>query len=114
MAWRPHGRARIDEENPVPIAICDRCGNLWNHNQLAWQYDWMGPKLQNKRVLVCPDCMDDVAMFLKSLVLPADPPPVYNVRREDFFIDSISNWTLSVLPGAKMFHVVCSMTAKLT
>jgi hypothetical protein len=101
---RPHGRAFIDPENPEPTAVCDKCGFLWNHNRLAWQFDWMGDKLQNKRILVCPDCMDDQAMFLKTIHIPPDPPPVYNARPgQPISIDGASSWTIQVAPGLNMF-----------
>lgn len=114
MSWRPHGHARVDPDNPEPAAVCDRCGNLWNHSELAWQYDWIGQKLQNRHILICPDCMDMPSMFMKTIILPPDPPPVFNIRPEDFIIDSISNWTIASPPGVNMFEVKSDMLIILT
>jgi hypothetical protein len=112
---RPHGRATIDPDNPEPTAICDKCGFMWNHNRLSWQFDWMGAKIQNKRILVCPDCMDEQAMFLKTIVIPPDPPPVYNVRPSGpMSIEGASQFTISPPPGADMFHATGGMSVTLT
>jgi hypothetical protein len=109
---RPHGRAFIDPENPIPTAICEKCGFMWSHNRLAWQFDWMGDKLQNKRILVCPDCMDEHAMFLKTIHIPPDPPPVYNVRPDNAMsIDGASAWTVQAPPGVQMFPALGGMSA---
>ena len=115
MPWRPHGRARVDPDNPQSWAVCDRCGNLWNHSDLAWQYQWMGTKLQNTRELVCPECMDQASEFLKTIILPPDPPPVFNTRPEPYYLDNRSQWTLQALPvGLPMFGAMSSMSVTLT
>jgi hypothetical protein len=109
---RPHGRAFIDPDSPDPTALCDKCGFMWNHNRLSWQFDWMGDKLQNKRILVCPDCMDKHAMFLRTIHIPPDPPPVYNTRPDmPMQIDGSSSWTLLPPPGLNMFPAVGGMSA---
>ena len=87
MPWRPHGRASVNPENPQAWAICDRCGFNTNHYKLQWQYQWAGMKLVNLRLLVCDECHDTPAEFLRAIILPADPPPLYNVRPEPYSID---------------------------
>lgn len=65
-------------------ATCDRCGQIWNFVDLAWQNDWRGPIIQNLRILVCPPCYDIPQEQLRAIVLPADPVPVINARPYDF------------------------------
>lgn len=111
---RPHGRAFIDPENPEPAALCDKCGFMWSHSMLTWQFDWMGDRLQNKRILVCPECLDEKSMFLKTIRIPADPPPVYNVRPgQPMLIDGANTLTLSPPPGIQMFPAIGGMDASL-
>ena len=80
MSWRFHGRAHVDPSNPHAFAICDRCGFLYNHVQLNWQYQWVGPQMQNLRLLVCSTCMDTPQEQLRTIILPPDPLPVWNAR----------------------------------
>ncbi len=87
MAYRPHGRARVDPEWPQAFAICDRCGKQYNLRDLQWQFQWQGSALQNKRILICEDCHDRPSMFLRAIIVPADPPPVFNARAEPYDID---------------------------
>lgn len=55
---------------------------------LTWQYDYVGsPSLQNTRILVCEKCYDAPQPQLSPIILPPDPPPVYNARVEPYFID---------------------------
>lgn len=77
---RPHGRARVSTRNPQAFAICDRCGFLYNHIRLSWQFDYAGASLINKRILVCDTCNDVPQSQLRNIILPADPVPVQNAR----------------------------------
>jgi hypothetical protein len=70
----------VDAEAPRAMAICDQCGQLWSKDDLRWQFDWRGPQLQNLHILVCPGCLSEPATFLKTVVIPPDPEPLYNVR----------------------------------
>lgn len=79
-----HGRARVSTRSPQAFAICDRCGFLYNHVTLGWQFDWAGRDLINKRILVCPSCMDAPQEQLRSQVIPADPLPIQNPRIQDY------------------------------
>ena len=81
---RPHGRARVSARNPQAFGICDRCGILYNHNQLQWQFDWAGASLINKRILVCDTCNDEPQNQLRAIVLPADPVPILNPRIQNY------------------------------
>ncbi len=81
---RPHGRAQVSTRNPRAFAICDRCGFLYNHDQLQWQYQWGGASLYNKRILVCGECNDVPQQQLRAIVVPADPVPIQNPRVQDY------------------------------
>ena len=78
------GRARISSKNPQALAICDRCGFTYNHVDLAWQYDYAGAGLINKRILVCNPCMDTPQEQLRAIILPSDPVPIMNPRVETY------------------------------
>ncbi len=78
------GRAKTSSKNPQAHAICDRCGFRYNHVDLAFQYDWAGATVQNKRLLVCPSCHDNMQSQLRALTLPGDPPPIINPRPETY------------------------------
>ena len=81
MSYRAYtGHAEVDIDDIRAFAICERCGSLWNHDQLSWQYDYRGPSPQNTRKLVCPTCLDAPNPTSKSIVLPPDPVPVLNAR----------------------------------
>lgn len=81
------GRARVSSKNPQALAVCDRCGMWYNHVDLAWQFDWGGASLINKRILVCRPCNDVPQNQLRAIVLPADPVPVMNPRTEPYASD---------------------------
>ena len=87
---RPHGRAGISSRNPRAFGICDRCGFLYNHHALSWQYDYAGAGLINKRMLVCNPCNDRPQAQLRAIVLPADPTPIQNPRIQDYVAASTS------------------------
>jgi hypothetical protein len=90
MAWRPHGRAKASPSNPRAWGVCDRCNLLYNHNKLSWQFDWAGPQLINKRILVCQTCMDAPQQQLRTFALPPDPVPIQNPRPEQYQSDFVT------------------------
>jgi hypothetical protein len=56
---RPHGRAQISTKRPRAVAICQRCGFMYNLDMLQWQWDYQqGPRLFNLRIQVCETCLD--------------------------------------------------------
>lgn len=78
------GRARISSRNPRAAAQCDRCGLIYSHSDLSWQYQWAGASLINKRILVCDTCNDVPQQQLRAIVVPADPVPIQNPRATDY------------------------------
>lgn len=104
------GRARISPSGPQAAGVCDRCGFVYNHIDLQWQFDWRGATLQNTRVLVCDRCNDDQQQQLRAIVIPADPVPIMNPRVQDFVAasttrrttsgqDTVDFWTGIPIPG---------------
>ena len=92
---RPHGRASVSSRNPRAFGICDRCGFLYNHTYLQWQFDYAGAGLINKRILVCRPCNDTPQAQLRAIVLPADPVPIQNPRIQDYNAAETSQRTTS-------------------
>ena len=81
---RAHGRAQVDPFSPRAFGVCDKCGFLYNLYQLQWQFDFVGPKLQNLRLLVCQPCYDTPQPQKKPIIIPQDPVPVKNARVESY------------------------------
>lgn len=93
---RHHGRASINQTSPRALAVCDRCGFLFNHHQLQWDMQWAGPRIQNRRYLICRSCLDIPQEQLRTIVLPADPLPIANARPENY---PLANNPLSPIAG---------------
>ena len=87
MSNKFKGRAEVDPDNPRAFGMCDRCKFQYNLYMLTWQYRYAGPKLLRKNILVCPTCLDDIAQFERTIILPVDPPSLYNARPENYAID---------------------------
>ncbi len=77
-------RAAVSRSRPRAHAICDRCGFRYNHDELQWQHQWTGAKLQNLRILVCRSCLDIPQEQLRTIILPADPVPIKDPRPENY------------------------------
>ena len=92
------GRARISSRNPQAAAQCDRCGLIYNHVNLKWQFDWAGASLINKRILVCDTCYDTPQQQLRSIIVPADPVAIKNPRTTDYVAAETNYRVTSVNP----------------
>lgn len=91
MSWRPHPkRADTDPDYPQTWATDDQSGFVANLYKLRWQMQWAGNQLINTRFLVHPDFLDEPQPQLRTLILPADPAPVFNTRPEPYAIDETS------------------------
>lgn len=84
MSWRPHGRVRVNSRSPRGAAICDRTGFAFNHEDLVWQYQWAGTRLQNLKILVGKRYLDVPQRQLGTKSLAPDPIPIWNARPEPF------------------------------
>jgi hypothetical protein len=82
--WHPTGRARVNARSPSAHGICDRCGFRYNRVDLRAQQQWNGLKLQTYNILVCKRCLDAPQIQLRTIIIPADPPPVLNPRPEQY------------------------------
>jgi hypothetical protein len=82
------GRARINARAPQAAGVCDRCGFVYTHSTLQWQFDYAGSGLINKRILVCSSCLDTPQAQLRSIILDADPVPIQNPRIQDYALSS--------------------------
>ena len=89
------GRASISSRNPRAAAICDRCGFVYNHVRLQWQFDYAGAGLINKRILVCNPCNDVPQNQARAIVVPADPVPIQNPRIQDYVAASTDDVVIS-------------------
>ena len=89
MYRRPHGRDRLDEENPQAWGICDRCGTLYNLRDLNWQYEVNGLTTINTGFRVCEPCTDNLNYQFQNIPLPADPVPTRNARPEPYMLDEV-------------------------
>lgn len=108
---RGYSHARISRRYPEALGVCDRCGRTTNHVKLNWQYDWVGPKIQNLRQLVCQTCLDTPFEPNRTIIIPPDPSPILNPRIEQYFLDnspvSPLGWDalrLSGQPGVAKFN----------
>lgn len=84
MGWARYTHASVSRTRPRAFAVCDRCGFVYNHDELQWQFQWTGPKLQNLRFLVCKTCLDKPQEQLRTIILPPDPVPISNARPGEF------------------------------
>ena len=73
--------ARVNTDAPEGFAICDRCGQLYNLRDLAWDMQWSGTHLYRTGALVCRRiCLDVPQEQFRTIILPPDPPPLLNAR----------------------------------
>lgn len=86
MAWRPHGRARVDANHPSAFAVCDSCSFLYNLDDLKPQRQWAGTTLQTYNILKCSRCLDKPQPQLRARILPPDPLPRINPRPENYLV----------------------------
>ena len=78
------GHAKIDSTSPRAAAVCDRCGFVYNHQDLQFQFDYRGRQLANIRILVCDECLDTPQPQLLPRLIPPDPLPIQNARTERY------------------------------
>jgi hypothetical protein len=93
MLRRPHGRARVNEDNPQAWGRCDRCSFLYNLRDLHYQYEVNGLTMLNTRLRVCEECMDNPNFQFQNIPLPADPLPKRNARPEPYLLDEVDYLT---------------------
>ncbi len=111
-----YGRATMDPSAPRAIGICDRCGFLYDLDELRYQLQWIGKAIQRYGNLrVCRDCYDQPSEFLRAITIPPDPRPVADPRLDDFAGDEANALTLrAVAVGTSMFQVSATVEVSLT
>lgn len=93
MGFRPHPKnASVDPDDLYDAAwsTSDFNGQIYNHRDMVWQYQYAGPNLINLRYLVGADEADVPAEFLRTIILPPDPVPTFNARIENYADDENS------------------------
>lgn len=85
MGWYSPRHAKISATDPRALAVCDRCGFVWNRYALRQQDEWLGRNIMNKgNTKVCPECYDKPQEQLRTIVLPPDPVPIQDPRPGEF------------------------------
>jgi hypothetical protein len=85
---RPHPRrARTNPRSPRAWATSDRSGFIGNHENLRYQFDWRGTRLENLRFLVYADEYDQPQRQLGTIILPPDPVSLLNARPEQYYYE---------------------------
>lgn len=87
MSYRYKGRARINPSSPRAVGMCDRCGFVWNLEDLKYQMRYAGTRLISTGLKVCPTCMLTPNPQTKTIVPPPDPVPLKETRPLIFDID---------------------------
>jgi hypothetical protein len=89
MALRPHPKhARTNPRSPRGWSTCQRCGFVYNLEDLEWQKQWRGLTLMDINLQVCSvTCLDVPQRQLGSIILPPDPPALKNALPEPYAID---------------------------
>lgn len=68
--------APTNMRSPEPTGLCMRCGFYYHLSYLVEQWEWAGPGMVNKRILVCPrNCLDKPNEQLRTIVIGPDPVP---------------------------------------
>lgn len=77
---RRHGRFIVNPDAPEPYGICDRHGGMVALSELKFQTEVSGTGIRTTNLRVCSRCTDRHAQFLRTIVIPPDPPPVRDPR----------------------------------
>lgn len=92
MAHRPHPRGTTTNPADGPWSTCDFCGFVYSQNRLQFDFQFAGgPTPINTGFLVCDRCSDDINYQQSLLILPPDPPVIFNTRPENYTVDE-TNW----------------------
>lgn len=80
MSHRYKGRANINPASPRAVALCDRCGFVYNHDALRAQMKYAGNAVINTGLMVCETCLDPLNPQDRPIVPGPDPMPIANPR----------------------------------
>ena len=73
-------KARINPYNLDPLAVCDRCGELYNRSALSYQFVFAGNALVKTGSLVCAPCLDVPFPNNRPIRTGPDPVPIADPR----------------------------------
>lgn len=81
MTLPSNAHAPISIHRPEPTGCCDRCGFLYPLASLAWQYEWAGPRMFNRKIRVCPRDLDvPQENGRRTIIIGPDPKPLKDPR----------------------------------
>lgn len=88
MTHRPHPKYASNDARQGPWANCSDCGFNWSLSSLQFQYDFRGGSTpMNMGWLRCPRCISPLTYQRKLLIIPPDPPPIFNTMPENYPVD---------------------------
>ncbi len=88
MSFRPNPKYASKDAHAGAWTTCDRCGLLDSQSRMQFQYDFLGGSVpQNTGFLVCPRCVDGLNFQRMLLIIPPDPPAIFNTRPEIYSVD---------------------------
>lgn len=92
MSYRPQPKYASSDATLGPWTTCDRCGLLDNQSRMQFQYDFLGGSVpQSTGLLVCSRCLNGLRYQAQLIIIPPDPPPLFNLRPENYTVDE-TNW----------------------
>lgn len=95
MTHRPHPKYASNDARRGPWANCSDCGFNWSLSDLQFQYDFQGGSVPtNTGWLRCPRCITPLTYQRKLIIIPPDPPPIFNTRPEPYYVDQ-TDWLTS-------------------
>lgn len=91
---RPKPKYASRDAHAGPWCTCSTCGLLWSQRSMQFQYDFQGGSAPiNRQILRCPKCIDGLRYQAKLLIIPPDPPPLFNTRPENYVVDE-TTWII--------------------
>lgn len=95
MTYRPAPKYASKDAKQGSWCTCDRCGLLDSQSRMQFQYDFLGGLVpQNTGYLVCMRCLDALQFQNQPIIIPPDPPPLFNTRPENYTVDE-TDWLTS-------------------
>lgn len=102
MSWRPHPKyARTNPASPRGWATDMKSGFVTNLEDMQFQYEFRGLGLYNTQVLTFGRFLDEPQRQLGSVILPPDPPGLFNARPEAYPSDEF--WPRLLQNGAPRY-----------
>lgn len=95
MSYRPQPKYATSDATRGPWTTCDVCGFIWQMCDMQFQYDYLGGSVpQSTGYLKCPKCLDQLNQQRQLIIIPPDPPPLFNTRPENYTVDE-TNWLVT-------------------